>query len=99
MSAGRAQEAPRWPIALQLLSDMERKGTAPDVVTYNSVINVLRWGGQRERAFDMLDGMNRRSAAAGGIGVQGQETGQAEAVRPDVITYNSAIAACAAGSG
>ncbi|CAN0583937.1 unnamed protein product, partial [Laminaria digitata] len=48
-------------MALQVLSDMEARGVAPDVVTYNSVINILRWGGQRDRALEVLDGMNRRS--------------------------------------
>lgn len=76
----------RWRAALDLLSEMEERGLAPDVVAYNRVINVLRWAGQRERALDVLEGMKRRSA--GGL----------SRVRPDVITYNSAIAACAAGS-
>ncbi|CBN76149.1 conserved unknown protein [Ectocarpus siliculosus] len=77
------REAPRWPMALELLADMERRGVEPDVVTYNSLINVLRWGGQRDRALEILDGMNAKGGAGG--------------VRPDVITYNSAIAACASG--
>ncbi|CAN0044183.1 unnamed protein product [Ectocarpus sp. 4 AP-2014] len=77
------REPPRWPKALELLADMERRGVEPDVVTYNSLINVLRWGGQRDRALEILDGMNAKGGAGG--------------VRPDVITYNSAIAACASG--
>ncbi|CAM9875314.1 unnamed protein product, partial [Ectocarpus fasciculatus] len=77
------REPPRWPMALELLADMERRGVEPDVVTYNSLINVLRWGGQRDRALEILDGMNAKGGAGG--------------VRPDVITYNSAIAACASG--
>lgn len=71
-------------MALELLADMKRRGVEPDVVTYNSLINVLRWGGQRDRALEILDGMNAKGAGG---------------VRPDVITYNSAIAACASGYG
>lgn len=82
-------------MALELLSDMEGRGVTPDVVTYNSVINVLRWGGQRERALEVLDGMNR-GRKKGTPGDRDGE-GEAEGVRPDVITYNSVIAACAAG--
>lgn len=55
-----------------------------DVVTYNSLINVLRWGGQWSKALDILEGMNSKDAAG-------------DVVQPDVVTYNSAIAACASG--
>ncbi|CAM9211127.1 unnamed protein product [Scytosiphon promiscuus] len=77
------KDTPRWPMALELLADMERRGVEPDVVTYNSLINVLRWGGQREKALAIVEDMNTKGADGG--------------VRPDVITYNSAIAACASG--
>lgn len=70
-------------MALELLADMESRGVEPDVVTYNSLINVLRWGGQREKALAIVEDMNAKGAEGG--------------VRPDVITYNSAIAACASG--
>lgn len=62
---------------------LDRRGVETDVVTFNSLINVLRWGGQRAKALEVLEGMNSK----GGEG----------AVRPDVVTYNSAIAACASG--
>ncbi|CAM9381903.1 unnamed protein product, partial [Hapterophycus canaliculatus] len=81
--SGAKKEAPRWPMALELVADMEKRGVEPDVVTYNSLINVLRWGGQREKALTIVEEMNTKGAAGG--------------VRPDVITYNSAIAACASG--
>ena len=65
----------------------EQRGLEPDVVAYNRVINILRWAGQGERAVGLLESMKRRS--------EGRDGG----VRPDIITYNSAIAACAAGKG
>lgn len=94
---------------------MEERGVAPDVNTFNSVINVLRWGGQGELALEVLAGMNRASDGAGdgqgrqrrvGGGGTGEEeskggsgAGAQKAVRPDVVTYSRAIAACAGMDG
>lgn len=75
---------------------MEERGVAPDIVTFNSIINILRWGGQGHLALEVLEGMNRTSGKFGGEGGDGGRGGDVVGgVRPDVKTYNGAIAACA----
>lgn len=73
---------------------MEDRGVQPDVVTYNSIMKILRRGGRGDLALEVLHGMNEnaRTDAEGG-------RGGTIGVRPDVVTYNSAIAACAAMAG
>lgn len=91
--AGRQREA------LALLGNMHEDGVQADTVVYNAAIDACSVAVDWEAALQLLQGMKdgvAAAAAADAAGTVGRSTtGVAAFPPPDVVSYSSAITACA----
>ena len=76
------RRAGRWPLALQLLSELRDAGVAPTVYTASNGIAACEQGGRWELALQLL----------------GELQSATPRVEPNVVVYNAALAALAKGA-
>eukprot|EP00397_Hematodinium_sp_SG-2012_P010854 GEMP01010980.1.p1 GENE.GEMP01010980.1~~GEMP01010980.1.p1 ORF type:complete len:618 (+),score=142.76 GEMP01010980.1:258-2111(+) len=96
-------KAAQWKLAMKLL----RRIPSPDVISYNTVISACDKAGEWETALRVLYGLKKtmrimastkaNETDGGGGSSSSTAAPVVKIVRPDVVSYNSAISACEKG--
>jgi len=81
-----------WHRALELLEEMQARGVAPDVISFNAAMSACEKEGRWREALQLLARMQQQGTADDATG-----SAASDPLRPDSFSYCTAISACGRG--